>query len=197
MQREIKARCAALERLFQLCATQAEAEQIEKQSSLLRRYAVTGEGHMHVLLERISKRNRCSIAELRELTTVTLMLDRLVVLGAGFAILGDLQAVDPARLQRIREAIVAVGEGHPQKVKDLLGDLQTPLPGDLDRIERTLRHIGDSTESSATERTAGGLQAPLSSRSWKDSFTHLLVPDAFTNYDYFIYALKLSVCASI
>jgi len=197
LQREIKARCAALERLFQLCATQAEAEQIEKQSSLIRRYAVTGEGHMHVLLERISKRSRCSIAELRELTAVTLMLDRLVVLAAAFALHREFGAVEPERLQRIGKAIVTAGEGHSEKVRDILSDSQTPLPGALDRIERTLRHFGDSTDSSAAEPAAEGLQSSSSSRSSDGFFQHLLVPDAFTNYDYFMYALKLSVCATI
>jgi len=192
LQREIKARCAALEQLFQLCATHADAERIEKQSGTVRRYAATGDGQMHVLLERISKRNSCSSAELRKLTTVTLMLDRLAVLGAGFALHNELEAVDPARLQRISAAIAAVGAGQPEKVKDILGDRQTPMPGELDRIERTLLHFADSTESA--EPTAEGLQTSASSRF---SFKHLLLPDAFTNYDYFMYAFKLSLCAAI
>jgi len=197
LRREIKARCAALDRLFQLCAKQAEADQIEKQSSLIRRCAVTGEGHMHVLLERISKGSRCSTTELRELTAVTLMLDRLVVLAAAFALHNEFEAVEPERLQRIGKAIVAAGEGHSEKVSDILSDRQTPLPEALDRIERTLRHFGDSTELGAAETTAKGPQASSSSRSSNDFFKHLLVPDAFTNYDYFIYAFKLSVCAAI
>ncbi len=194
LQREIKARCAALEQLFQSCATDADPDRIERQSATVRRYAVTGEGQMHILLERISKRNSCSSAELRALKTVTLMLDRLVVLGAGFAVRNEFEAVDPARLRRISEAIVAAGEGHPKKVRDILSDTQTPLPRELDRIEQTLRHFGDSMESSAAEPMAESLQAPSSTGF---SFKHLLVPDAFTNYDYFMYALKLSVCAAI
>jgi multidrug resistance protein MdtO len=197
LQREIKARCSALEQLFQLCATRAAGERIEKQSAIVRRYAVTGEGQMHVLLERISKRNSCSSAELRELTTVTMMLDRLVVLGAGFTLNNEFEAVDPARLQRISEAIVAAGEGHLQKVRHILSDTLTPLPGELERIERTLHHFGESADSNTAELTSEGLQASPSSRSWSDFFKHLLVPDAFTNYDYFMYALKLSVCATI
>ncbi len=197
LQREIKARCAALEQLFQLCATNAKSEQIEKQSSIVRRYAVTGEGQMHVLLERISKRNSCSSAELRKLKTVTLMLDRLLVLGAGFAIHSDFPAVGPARLQRISQAIAATGEGHWEEVRDILNDTQIPLPGELDRIERTLRHLGESAESSAEEPTAEGPQASSSSQSSNNFFKRLLLPDAFTNYDYFMYALKLSVCAAI
>ncbi len=196
LQREIKARCAALDRLFELCATREEAEQIEKQSALVRRFAVTGEGHMHVLLERISKRNSCGSVELRELTAVTLMLDRLVVLAAAFALHQEFEDVDPARLRLIGQAIVTAGEGQQEKVKDILNHTQTPLPGALDQIERTLRHFVDSTDPSAAE-PANGMPAPSSSRSSNDFFKHLLVPDAFTNYDYFMYALKLSVCAAI
>ena len=197
LQREIKARCAALEQLFQLCATNAKSEQIEKQSSIVRRYAVTGEGQMHILLERISKRNSCSGAALRKLKTVTRVLDRLLILGAGFAIHCDLQAVDPPRLQRISQAIAATGEGHWKEVRDILNDTQIPLPGELDRIERTLRHLGECAESSAEEPTAEGRQASSSSQSPNNFFKRLLLPDAFTNYDYFMYALKLSVCAAI
>ena len=58
-----------------------------------------------------------------------------------------------------------------------------------------MRHLRDSTQSSVAETVAEGLQAPSS--FWKNSFKHLLLPDAFTNYDYFMYALKLSVCATI
>jgi len=191
--REIEARCSALEQLFQLCATHADAQQIEKQSSIVRRYAVTGDGRLHVLLERISKRNLCSSAEFRKLTTTTLMLDRLVILGAGFATHNNLQAVDPARLERISRAVVAVGEGHLEKAKDILGDARTSLPDELDRIEQTLRHGAESMETGESEPS----QAPPTSRWWKPRPKRLLLPDAFTNVDYFMYALKLSVCATI
>src|SRR5271166_2301925 len=178
---------------FQLCATRADAERTEKQSSIVRRYAVTGDGRLHVLLERISKRNLCSSAEFRKLTTVTLMLDRLVVLGAGFAIHNNLQAVDPARLERISRAVVAVGEGHLEKVKDILGDARTSLPDELDHIEQTLRHGAESIEPSEAQPS----QAPTSRQWWKPRPKRLLLPDAFTNTDYFMYALKLSVCATM
>ena len=194
LQREIKAKCTALAKLFELCAAHADAERIEKQSAAVRRFAVTGTGQMHVLLERISKRNSCSGAELRKLTSVTMMLDRLVVQCAGFAFHNNVGAVNPEPLDRIRGAIAAVGERHPEKVEAILSDLQIPLPVELDPIERTLRHLGDSTNSSAVEPEAEGLPSPSSSPF---SFKHMLVPDAFTNYDYFIYAFKLSVCATI
>jgi multidrug resistance protein MdtO len=188
---EIKARCQALQQLCQFCATHAGPKQIEKQSAIVRRYAVTGEGRLQVLLERISKRESCSSAELRSLTTITLMLDRLVVLGAGFAVHGDVEAVDPARLERISRAIGAIGEGHLETVKDILGDLPASLADELDHIEHTLHYGGFPTSA------AGRPQASLSSRSSESSLKRLLLPDAFTNYDYFMYALKLSVCATI
>ena len=206
MRREIKTRCAALEQLFQLCATRTDTKQVEKQSAIVRRYAVSSEGHLYVLLERISKRNSCSNTELTHLRAITLMLDRLLVFGASFAAHNNFEAVNPARLQCISEAIVAAEEGNLEKVRGILCDPhlcdpQTPVPEELDQIERTLRRLADSRQSNAAEATAEGPaegpQVASSSRSSTNCFTHLLLPDAFTNYDYFIYALKLSVCATI
>ena len=201
LRREIKARYAALEQLFQLCATRTDTVRTEKQSAIVRPYAVSGEGHLHVLLERISKCNSCSNTELTHLRAIILMLDRLLVLGASFAANNNCEAVNPVRLQCISRAIVAAGEGHLERVRDILGDPQTLMAGELDEIERTLRHLADSRQSNAAEATpegpAEGPQVASSSRSSTNCFTHLLLPDAFTNYDYFIYALKLSVCATI
>ena len=193
LQREIKGRCAALERLLQICATHAEVNQIEKQSALVRRYAVSGVGQMHVLLERIAKRNSCDSAELSKLTAVTRMLDRVVLLGAGFALHNNLQAVDPTQLERARQAIVAIREGRLQELNSILGDLPTPLTTELDHIEQTLRHGGTSIEPSASESS----QSARSTRAEQPFFKRLLLPDAFTNEDYLMYALKLSVCATI
>jgi len=205
LRREIKARCAALEQLFQLCATRADSNRIDNQCAIVRRYAVTGEGQLHILLERISKRETCSHAEFRHLKAMTLVLDRVLTLGASFAVSNKFEVVNPARLQRISEAIAAAGEKHLEKVNDILGDtpggavavagVETPLPGELDQIERTLRHLGDSAQSSVAEPATEGPEAP--SGSANSFFKNLFLPDAFTNYDYFMYALKLSVCATI
>ncbi|HME32267.1 MAG TPA: FUSC family protein [Terriglobales bacterium] len=121
------------------------------------------------------------------------MLDRIVILGAGFATHKDLQAVDPARLECISRAIVAVGEGHLERIKNILGDARTPLSDELDHIEQTLRHGAESMETVESEPS----QAPPTSRWWKPRPKRLLLPDAFTNVDYFMYALKLSVCATM
>ena len=191
--RQIQTRCTALERLLQLCETHARTERIGEQSAIVRRYVVTGEGQMNVLLERISKRGRCSRVELRTLTTVTLVLDRLMVLGAGFAAHRDPRDVEPARLVRINRAIAAIGEGRPENVKNILTDVTTELVNELDYIEQTLHHhaahpVGPDAEAE---------QAPASRHGWEAPFQKLSVPDARTNQDYLIYAFKVSLCATI
>ena len=191
--RQIQARCTALERLLQLCETHAGTEQIGEQSALVRRYAVTGEGQMNVLLERISKRGRCNRAELHTLTTVTLVLDRLMVLGAGFAAHRNPRDVAPARLVRINRAIAAVGEGRPENVKNILADVPTELVNELDYIEQTLHHHA----THPAEPSAEDAQAPASRRWWEPPFKKLCVPDVLTNEDYVFYALKVSICATI
>jgi len=190
--REIKARCAALEQLFLLCARHADAEQLEKQSAVVRRYAVTGEGQMNLLLESISKRETCGSAELGKFRTVTLMIDRLLVFGAGFAEHNDLQALDPVRLERISRAIVAIGEGRVESIKEMLGDVPTALANDLDHIEQTLQHVVQPTEQSAED----SITRPCH-RWWEAPFRNFFVPDVLTNETYYIYALKVSLCATI
>jgi len=197
LRREIKIRCAALGRLFQLYAAHAEAEWTEKQSAIVRRYTVTGEGQLHVLLERVSKDKACDEAEFKYLRAITLILDRLLVLGAGFAGHNDFETVDPARFERIGSAIVAAGEDRLAEVQNILGDSETAGHSELDRIEQTLHHLGDSADLSAAEAAAEAPRTAPSFGSWRNSVKRLFVPDAFTNDDYFIYALKLSLCATI
>ena len=197
LRREIKARCAALNGLLQLFGARAEAGEIERQSAIVRRYAVTGRGQLHVLLERIAKDRLCDTGESRRLSALTLALDRLLVLGAGIAVTQDFERMDPARLQRIGKAIVAAEEGRLEEVQSTLGD--SPIAGysEWDRIEQTLHNLAAPTEASEAGPTIETPQAAPSGGSWRDSLKHLLLPDAFTNSDYFMYALKLSLCATI
>ncbi len=197
LRREIRARRAALERLFQLYATHAEAERIEKQSAIVRRYAVTGVGQLQLLLERVSKDKVCEAAESRRLRAITAALDRLLILGAAFAVHNDSETVDLARFERIGRAIVAAEAGRLAEVENILGDSQVAGHSELDRIEQTLHHLGDSAEASAADATTEAPKTVPSGGSWRDSLKRLLLPDAFTNGDYFLYALKLSLCATI
>ena len=194
--RELKARCAAIGRLLELFEARAEAGQIETASAVVRRYAVTGRGQLHVLLERISKDRLSDAAECRRLGALTLALDRILVVGAGIAASQDFERLDQARLERIRKAIVAAEEGRLAEVQGILGD--SPIAGysELDRMEQTLHNLAAPAAASTAEPAAEAPE-PAPSGSWRDSLSHLLLPDAFTNYDYFMYALKLSLCATI
>ena len=197
LRRELRTRAAALTSLLELCATRAAAKQIEKQSAIVRRYAVTGAGRLHVLLERVSKDNSCDAAELRRLRAITAALDRVLLLGAGFAVNIDFETVDLARVERLGWAIVAAEDGRLAEVQNILGGLPTPGHSELDRIEQTLHILAAPTEASAAEPTTEVPQAVPSGGSSRDSLKHLLVPDAFTNDNHWLYALKLSVCATI
>lgn len=192
LRREIRARCSAVEQLFQLLATHSDAGLIERQSAIVRRYAVTGEGCLHVLLERISKSKTCSDADLKQLKTVILMLDRLLILAAGMAVHEGLDAAEASRLERLSKALAAAGLGRMDQIQAILGDSESPLPGELDIFERTLRHAGAPLKASVSKP----LRTQPRGAPWKDIFKHLLLPDGFTNSDYFVYALKMSLCAT-
>ena len=191
---EMKARCAAISRLVHLLAAHAQTGQIEDQSAIVRRYAVTGRGQLHVLLERISKDKLCNTEECNRLRALTLALDRILVLGAGIAVTQDFERMDPARLERIGKAIVAAEEGRLEEVQSILGDSPISAYSELDRIEQTLHNLAAPTEASAPE---AGTEAPPAASGESHSLKRLLLPDAFTNHDYFMYALKLSLCATI
>ena len=192
---EIRARCIALDRLFHMYALQAEPESIAEQAAIVRRYAVTGASQLHVLLERLSRTQGCTAAEWKHLKTITLALDRILVLGAGFAVHRDAETVDPARTRRIAEAIVAAEEGRFTDVQSILPDPPAAGQSELDRIEQTLRYLGTPTEVDPAESGTEGRQR--SATSWKDTLKCLLIPDALTNDNHCLYALKLSLCATL
>ena len=191
LRREIKARCAAFSRLLHLLAAHEETEQIETQSAILRRYAVTGRGQLHVLLERISKDKLCSAEESSRLRSLTLALDRILGLGPGIAANQDFERMDPARLEHIAKAIMAAEEGRLEDVHNILGDSAISACSELDRIEQTLHNLAAPSEASAMDTRV----EPPSGEA--HSLSRLLIPDAFTNSDYFMYALKTSLCATI
>lgn len=197
LRHNLKARRGALEHLFELQAAHAEIELIQKQSAIVRRYAVTGGGQLHVLLERVSKEGACDAAECRRLRAITMALDRLLVLGAGIAATNEFEVVDLARVERLGRAIVAAEEGRLAEVQRILADSQTTGHSELDRIEQTLHNLAAPSETSGAEPPTNAAQSAPSSQSWIGSLKRLLVPDTFTNDDHFIYALKLSFCATI
>jgi len=194
---ELKARCTALENLFQLYAAHAEPARIEQQSAAVRRYTVTGVGRLHVLLERVSKDPACDETEFKRLKAMLLTVDRVLILGASFATNNAPDAVDPARCQRTVRAIAAARESCWSELQTILRDSPSAGHSELDRIEQTLKHLADFGWAGAAEGAAEAPPVGPSGQPWRDSLQRLLLPDTFTNYDHFAYALKLSLCATI
>jgi len=192
LQREIKARFEALEQLFILWATKADDKQFQNQSAKVRRYALVGQGRTNSLLERASQRQARGASVPGNLPTIILLLARLLDLGAALTIHGASEENEPARLERIRQALTAAREGRLEQIKTILGDSRAHISGGLGRFEQTLSNLGEVTESSSARPAhavtdSGSMRGH---RSW-------LVPDAFTNPAYFVYAFKLSLCATI
>jgi multidrug resistance protein MdtO len=197
LRRELKARRGALERLFHLHAAHAEPESIAQQSAIVRRYAVTGGGQLHVLLGRVANERVCGAAESRRLRELTMALERLLVLGAGIAAGDEFETVDLARIERIGKAIAAAEEGRLADVRNIIGESQNAGDSELDLIEQTLHNLAAPTETNAAVTAEGTPQSAPSPGSWTGGIKRLLLPDAFTNENHFIYALKLSLCATI
>jgi multidrug resistance protein MdtO len=192
LQREMKARFEALERLFSLCAAQADSEQLMNQSAKVRRYAVTGQGRMQVLLERITKRQAQGASVPGNLPTMILMQARLLDLAAALTIDNAFEEKESARLERIGKALTVAREGHLDQIQTILGNVPMRITGGLDRFEQTLHDMGETEEPDPTQST------PASRRDWSIGIPRpWLVPDAFTNPTYYIYGLKMSLCATI
>jgi multidrug resistance protein MdtO len=192
LQREMKARFEALEELFDLYTTMADDGRLKSQTSKVRRYAITSQGRMQALLERITKRQAYSAPALENLSALILMLSRLLDLSAAFALHNGFEEHAQARFERIGKALTAAREGHLEQIKTILGDSQTCMNGELDRFEQTLRDMAEMVEPSLDQpsKVSPGRRSIRVPRPW-------LAPDAFTNPAYFVYALKLSLCATI
>jgi multidrug resistance protein MdtO len=192
LQREIRARFDTLEQLIFLWATKASDKQFQNQSAKVRRYVLVGQGRMNSLLHQVAERQARGASVPRNLPTTILLLARLLDLGAALTIHGASEENEPARLERIRHALAAAREGRLEQIKTILGDSRAQISGGLDRFEQTLRNLGEEAESSSVNpaHTVTDSAAMRGHRSW-------LVPDAFTNPAHFLYAFKLSLCATI
>jgi multidrug resistance protein MdtO len=187
LQSEIKARFEALEQLFFLWATKADDRQFQNQSAKVRRYVLVGQGRTDSLLERVSQRQARGASVPGNLPTTILLLARLLDLGAALTMHGASEENEPARLERILQALTAAREGRFEQIKTILGDSRVHISGELDRFEQTLCNLGEVTESGSATTDSSSMEGR---RPW-------LVPDAFTNRAYFVYAFKLSLCATI
>lgn len=190
LKREMRVRFEALEQRFILFATDAGDEQTERQSLKLKRYAVTGREPVQALLERVRNQGAITTSSFVSLEKKTLVMTRLLDLGAGFSLQDGLGQIDSARLDRIRQALTAARKGFYEGITTILGAPEQHSSEELDQFEQGLRELAETRERSEADSSRPSSASPVPHRSW-------LVPDAFTNPSYFIYAFKLSLCATI
>ncbi len=190
LKREMSTRFGAFEQLFTLFATNAGEKQIRRQSMKLKRLVVTGREPGQALLERVRNRQAIDNSSLQTLERRTLLMARLLDLGAAFSMYERFEQIDSERLDRIRHALTAARKGTFEEIVIVLGPFEQHGSEELDQFERTLREMADTAEPIPCDRAT----APPSRTTVLRS---LLVPDAFTNPAYFMYAFKLSVCGAI
>jgi multidrug resistance protein MdtO len=192
LKREMRARFGVLEQLFTLFATNAGEKQIRRQSMKLKRLAVTGQEPIHALLERVRSQEATSTPSLNNLERRILVLTRLLDLGAVFSMYEGFEQIGTKRLERICHALTAARKGLFEEIPTILGSSEQHGSEELDQFEQALCELANTAEPTVRgpELSCTSPSAPVPRRS-------LLVPDAFTNPAYFIYAFKLSVCATI
>jgi len=156
---EMRARFEALEQQCFLFATGAGEEQFQRQAMKLKRYAVAGQGAMQGLLERIKNEQAISAASLKRLQKRTLLLTRLLDLGAAFSLHNGFAPIGSERLERIRLALAAAHEERFEDLATIFGVLEQ-RSSELNRFERALCELADTTERT-TLLSATFLALPL------------------------------------
>jgi multidrug resistance protein MdtO len=190
LKREMRVRFEAVEQLFILFKTNAGGDQIERQSVKLKRYAVTGQAPIQALLTRIGHQQTITKSSLETLEKRTHVMTRLIDLGAAFSIHRVFGTLDPARLERICAALATARKERYEEIVTILGAAITCGDVELGEFEQGLREMAEPAKPSEADPARLSPAPPAPRRT-------LLVPDAFTNPAYFIYAFKISLCATI
>jgi multidrug resistance protein MdtO len=194
LQKEMDARLDALEQLFRQYAEDAPEEDIERKALAVRRYAFSGQGKMHALLEEINMHPAADTSACIIPPSLIPAIARLLDLGAAFSTHNSSNGSDSdqARFQRLATAFAAVRTGRIDDVESLLKKTPETATGLRGLIEQSLYNIG-ATSHAGQVLSHEGLLKPLPNRR-SDSW---LRRDAWTNPAYLVYAIKLSLCATI
>ena len=193
LQEEIEARFEALEQLFLLYGESSE-ECLRGQIAKIKQYAFIGQGKMRALLEEISQRGVERTALYENLPELISSVSCILDLAAAFAVHHPStdDGRDHARLDRIRRALTAARSGHLDQIEKLLGCAPNHSTGELSRIEHTLQEIGAA--SSADHLLYADSDARHETHK---TGMRWLASDTFSNPDHVIYAIKLSLCATL
>jgi multidrug resistance protein MdtO len=191
LEKEIQIRFEAMEQLFQRYCEQGN-ERLGDSITEVRRYAFAGQTSMQLLRQEITLRRVNRTARYEHLPVLISNLTRLLELVAAFALHhSSIDENDRAQADRILRALTAARSGH----LDQIGSIVTvPHSSDteLTRIEQTLRNMAATSHAHEILSTEahGGNKAHKPSVQW-------LAPDAFSNPNNIIYAVKLSICATL
>jgi multidrug resistance protein MdtO len=191
--REIDVRLDALEQLFYLYGSEADAGAVQAQAAKVRRYAFMGQGKMYALAQEIDDRHKKDAV--RDIAPGTIpVLARLLDLAAAYAVHHDPDELsgNKERLNRLARALAAVREADWDKASLLLNATCRFSKDELGQLGRTLGMlIALSAEGKTPESALSGeAQAALSDTRW-------FLPDAFTNFEYVVFAFKISLCATL
>lgn len=194
LQQEMDSRLDALERLFRLHAVHAPEEEIEQQALVVRGYAFAGQGNMHALVEEVhihpTKDTSAFTVPPGLIPTIAWLLDLTAAYGEHNST--HESGSHRALFQRLGTAIGAIRAGRIDEVQSLLRTKPEVADSSLSQIEQTLYTIGAMSHAGdvlSHEQYLRGLPGRKSS-PW-------LHKDAWSNPTYVVYAVKLSLCATI
>lgn len=192
--REMDVRLEALEELFRGYADNAEEEEIQQRTLRVRRYAFAGQSKMRALLEEVLMHPAKDLAAIAVSPGLIPTIARLLDLGAAY---GEHHARssddhEQARLQRLAMAIDALRTGRVDEVESLLSAEPEVADNVVGQIEQALYSTGAMSHADnalSQEQFLKDLPARKSS-PW-------LHNDAWSNPAYVVYAVKLSLCATL
>jgi multidrug resistance protein MdtO len=192
LQKELDARLHALEELFQMYSTQSREAEIEKQVAVLKRYAFAGQRKMLTLLEEIERHPVAGASDVTIPPALIPAIARLTDLGAAYSRQPHTEQSeqDQTRFRNLASAMAAMRQGRIDYIETLLGKVPDAVDGTLGQIEQVLYNIGASSHLDHMLAQEGLTASRPRNDSW-------LRQDAWTNPAYMVYAIKLSLCATI
>lgn len=187
-------RLEALEELFRRYAGNAPEEEIQQQILRVRRYAFAGQSKMRALLEEVLIHPAKDLSAFVVSPSLIPTIARLLDLGAAYGEHHARREDDgqQARFQRLAMAIAALRSGRVDEVESLLSAGPEVADSVLGQIEHTLYSTGAMSHADnviSQEEYLNALQTRKSS-PW-------LHKDAWSNPAYVVYAVKLSLCATL
>jgi multidrug resistance protein MdtO len=192
--REMDVRLEALEELFRRYADDAPEEEIQQRILRVRRYAFAGQSKMRSLLEEVLIHPAKDMAAFAIspglIPTIARLLDLGAAYGEHYARRKDVG--QHARFQRLAMAIDALRTGRVDEVESLLSAGPKVADSVLGQIEQTLHSTGAMSYADhvvSQEQYLKDLPGRKSS-PW-------LHKDAWSNPAYVVYAVKLSLCATL